>query len=309
VAGGVLLVNLGTPAAPTAQAVRSYLAEFLSDPRVVELPRFVWLPILHGIVLRTRPRRSAEKYAKIWTAEGSPLAVHTARQAKLLQAALPETRVEYAMRYGEPTIAAALKQLAACTDVQVLPLYPQYSRATTESVRDALPRGMRMIESFHDHPEYIGAVAANVRRHWEEHGRAEILLMSFHGLPQRSVDQGDPYERQCRETGRLLAAALGLGDAEWNLTFQSRFGAAKWLQPYTQPRLVELARAGCRRVDIVCPGFVSDCLETLEELGIEARRSFLAAGGAEFRLIPCLNESTEWIEAIANITRHIARAS
>ena len=241
--------------------------------------------------------------------EGSPLAVHTARQAKLLQAALPETRVECAMRYGEPTIAAALKQLAACTDVQVLPLYPQYSRATTESVRDVLPRGMRMIDSFHDHPEYIGAVAANVRRHWEEHGRAEILLMSFHGLPQRSVDQGDPYERQCRETGRLLAAALGLGDAEWNLTFQSRFGAAKWLQPYTQPRLVELARAGCRRVDIVCPGFVSDCLETLEELGIEARRSFLAAGGAEFRLIPCLNESTEWIEAIANITRDIARAS
>jgi len=305
VAGGVLLVNLGTPGAPTAQAVRTYLSEFLSDPRVVELPRFVWLPILHGIVLRTRPGRSAEKYAQIWTAEGSPLAVHTARQANLLQAALPETRVEYAMRYGTPTIAAALARLPP--DPVVLPLYPQYSRATTESVRDVLPRGTRMIESFHDHPAYIGAVAASVRRHWEEHGRAEILLMSFHGLPQRSVDRGDPYERQCRETGRLLATAMGLGDAEWKLTFQSRFGAAKWLQPYTQPTLVNLVRAGCRRVDVVCPGFVSDCLETLEELGIEARRSFLAAGGAELRLIPCLNESTEWIEAIASITRPISR--
>jgi protoporphyrin/coproporphyrin ferrochelatase len=307
VAGGVLLVNLGTPAAPTAQAVQSYLAEFLSDPRVVELPRFLWLPILHGIVLRSRPKRSAKKYAQIWTAEGSPLAVHTARQASLLQAALPEMRVEYAMRYGEPTIAAALQRLAACTDLQVVPLYPQYSRPTTESVRDVLPRGTRMIESFHDHPAYIGAVAANVRRHWEEHGRAEMLLMSFHGLPQRSVDRGDPYEKQCGETGRLLATALGLGDTAWKLTFQSRFGAARWLQPYTQPTLVGLARAGCRRVDVVCPGFVSDCLETLEELGIEARRSFLAAGGAELRLIPCLNESPEWIEALASIARNMAR--
>jgi ferrochelatase len=303
VAGGVLLVNLGTPAAPTAQAVRSYLAEFLSDPRVVELPRFVWLPILHGIVLRTRPRRSAEKYAQIWTTEGSPLAVHTARQAKLLQAALPEARVEYAMRYGEPTIAAALKKLAACTDVQVLPLYPQYSRATTESVRDVLPRGMRMIDSFHDHPEYIGAVAANVRRHWEEHGRAEILLMSFHGLPKRSVERGDPYEVQCRATARLLAERLELGDPKWQLVFQSRFGGAKWLEPYALPTLVGLARAGVRTVDVVFPGFVSDCLETLEEIGIGAREAFRAAGGAQLRLIPCLNETPEWIGALASIAR------
>ena len=302
-AGGILLVNLGTPAAPTAQAVRSYLAEFLSDPRVVELPRFVWLPILHGIVLRTRPRRSAEKYAQIWTTEGSPLAVHTARQAKLLQAALPETRVECAMRYGEPTIAAALKKLAACTDVQVLPLYPQYSRATTESVRDVLPRGMRMIDSFHDHPEYIGAVAANVRRHWEEHGRAEILLMSFHGLPKRSVERGDPYEVQCRATARLLAERLELGDPEWKLVFQSRFGGAKWLEPYALPTLVGLARAGVRTVDVVFPGFVSDCLETLEEIGIGAREAFRAAGGTQLRLIPCLNETPEWIGALASIAR------
>ena len=298
-----MLVNLGTPAAPTAQAVRSYLAEFLSDPRVVELPRFVWLPILYGIVLRTRPRRSAEKYAQIWTAEGSPLAVHTARQARLLQAAIPETRVEYAMRYGGPTIAAALQRLAACTDVRVLPLYPQYSRATTESVRDVLPPGMSMIESFHDHPAYIGALADTVRRHWDSQGRGEILVMSFHGLPKRSVERGDPYEKQCRETGQLLAKALELGEAQWKLTFQSRFGAAKWLEPYTVPTLIELAGSGKRVVDVVFPGFVSDCLETLEEIGIGAREAFRAAGGTELRLIPCLNEAPKWIEALAALAR------
>jgi len=301
VPGGVLLVNLGTPAAPTTQAVRAYLAEFLSDPRVVELPRIVWLPILHGIVLRTRPKKSAGKYASIWTPEGSPLAVHTARQAQLLRAALPEMRVEHAMRYGEPSIAAALKKLPA--NPLVLPLYPQFSRATTESVRDRLPSGTRMIESFHDDRRYLAALAQSVQRHWESHGRAEMLIMSFHGLPKRSVERGDPYEKQCRETARLLAAALGLGDGKWKLTFQSRFGAAKWLEPYTLPTLVELAKSGLRKVDVVCPGFVSDCLETLEEIGIEARRAFLAAGGMQFSLIPCLNESREWIDAMARIVR------
>ena len=296
---GVLLVNLGTPAAPTPQAVRNYLAEFLSDPRVVELPRIVWLPILHGIVLRRRPQRSAAKYALIWTPEGSPLAVHTARQAALLRAALPGVQVEHAMRYGEPSIAAALKKLPA--NPLVLPLYPQYSRATTESVRDVLPHGTRMIESFHDDRRYIDALAQSVQRHWASHGRAELLIMSFHGLPKRSVERGDPYETQCRETARLLAAALGLGEAQWKLTFQSRFGAAKWLQPYTQPTLIELAQRGVKHVDVVCPGFVSDCLETLEEIGIEGRRAFLAAGGAQFSLIPCLNESSEWIDALARI--------
>ena len=299
--GGVLLVNLGTPAAPTAQAVRSYLAEFLSDPRVVELPRIVWLPILHGIVLRRRPKKSAAKYASIWTPEGSPLAVHTARQAQLLRAALPEMQVEHAMRYGEPSIAAALKKLSA--NPLVLPLYPQYSRATTESVRDVLPHGTRMIESFHDDRRYIGALAQSVQQHWESHGRAEILVISFHGLPKRSVERGDPYEKQCRETARLLGAALGLTDAQLKLTFQSRFGAAKWLEPYTLPTLVELAKGGLRKVDVVCPGFVSDCLETLEEIGIEGRRAFLAAGGAQFSLIPCLNESRAWIDAMAGIVR------
>ncbi|MGH8675546.1 MAG: ferrochelatase [Burkholderiales bacterium] len=302
-AGGVLLVNLGTPSAPTAQSVRSYLAEFLSDPRVVELPRIVWLPVLHAIVLRVRPKRSAARYASIWMPEGSPLAVHTARQAQLLGAALPGMQVEYAMRYGEPQIRAALEKLAGCENLVVLPLYPQYSRATTESVRDVLPGGTRMIESFHSHPAYIGALADSVKRHWDAERRAEMLVMSFHGLPKRSVERGDPYERQCRETARLLANALGLGDAQWKVTFQSRFGVAEWLQPYTQPTLVELARAGMRRIDVVCPGFVSDCLETLEEVGIEVLRAFREAGGAELRLVRCLNESPRWIAALATIVR------
>ena len=301
-AGGVLLVNLGTPAAPTEQAVRTYLAEFLSDPRVVELPRLVWLPILHGIVLRTRPQRSAQKYAAIWTPEGSPLAGHTARQAALLGAALPGTQVRHAMRYGEPGIAPSLGKVAG-PNIIVLPLYPQYSRATTESVRDVLSRGVRMIESFHDHPAYIGALAANLQQHWNARGRGELLLMSFHGLPQRSVERGDPYERQCRETARLLASALGLGETQWKITFQSRFGAAKWLEPYTQPTLVELARAGVRSVDVVFPGFVSDCLETLEEIGIVAQAAFREAGGTELRLVPCLNEAPLWIGALAEIAQ------
>ena len=286
--------------------MRRYLAEFLSDPRVVELPRWIWLPILFGIVLRTRPPKTAAKYRAIWTPEGSPLAVHTRRQAELLAAREPSLRVEYAMRYGSPSIADGLAKLGACGRVVVLPLHPQYSRSTTESVRDCLPPGSAMIESFHDHPAYIGALAASVRRHWDAHGRGDRMLMSFHGLPRRMVERGDPYERQCRETARLLAQALGLGDGEWTATFQSRFGAAEWLQPYTQPSLVALAAQGVARIDVLCPGFVSDCLETLEEIGIEARRAFLEAGGREFHVIPCLNESPEWIDALAALAAHAA---
>jgi protoporphyrin/coproporphyrin ferrochelatase len=303
VSSGVLLVNLGTPSAPTAKAVRAYLAEFLADPRVVELPRLLWLPILHGIVLRTRPARSAEKYAAIWTGEGSPLAVHTARQAELLRAALPDVPVEYAMRYGEPGISAGLARLKQARDILVLPLYPQYSRSTTESVRDALPRTARMVDSFHEHPSYIAALAAGVQRHWSQHGQSELLLMSFHGLPERSIKRGDPYAGQCQATARALAGALGLAPSDWRVTFQSRFGAARWLQPYTEPTLVALARQGLRRVDVVCPGFVSDCLETLEEIGMGAREAFLAAGGQDFHRIGCLNESPEWIDALATIVR------
>ena len=303
---GVLLVNLGTPAAPTAPAVRRYLAEFLSDQRVVELPRWLWLPLLHGVILNLRPARSAKKYAAIWTPQGSPLAVHTAKQAQLLAAA-SGLRVEYAMRYGDPGIAAGLARLRAAGVIRIvaLPLYPQYARSTTESVRDALAPDVAMIEQFHDHPGYIAALAASVRRQWAEHGRGELLVMSFHGIPKRSVARGDPYETQCRETARLLAAALELKASQWKLTFQSRFGAAEWLQPYTQPTLEELARAGLKRVDVVCPGFVADCLETLEEIGIEARHAFLEAGGKEFHALHCLNEEPEWIAALAAIVRTV----
>jgi ferrochelatase len=283
--------------------VRRYLAEFLGDPRVVELPRWLWLPILHGIILRTRPAKSAAKYASIWTAQGSPLAVHTKQQALLLGKAVAERqiRVAYAMRYGNPSIQEGLKKLSDCGELVVVPLYPQFSRSTTESIRDVLPPGTKMIEQFHDHPAYIAALAAGVQRHWQAHGKAGRLVMSFHGLPQRSVDRGDPYQKQCITTAKILAGVLRLAPADYAVTFQSRFGAAKWLQPYTEPTLVELARAGTKRVDVVCPGFVSDCLETLEEIAMEARQAFLGAGGTEFHALPCLNESPEWIVALAKI--------
>ena len=301
---GVLLVNLGTPAAPTPAAVRSYLAEFLSDPRVVQLPRFLWLPILHGIILRTRPAKSAKKYQSVWTPEGSPLAVHTRRQADLLRDCLSPEKisVEYAMRYGEPTIADGLNKLSNCGKIVVIPLYPQYSGSTAESVRDVIGPKVPMVENFHDHPAYIAALAAGVQRHWAAHGKGEKLVMSFHGLPKRAVDLGDPYQAQCLVTAKLLAGALRIAPAEYAVTFQSRFGAAEWLQPYTEPTLIDLAKQGTRRVDVVCPGFVSDCLETLEEIAIEARHAFLDAGGREFHALPCLNESPEWIAALADLS-------
>jgi ferrochelatase len=298
----VLLVNLGTPAAPTAEAVRAYLAEFLSDPRVVELPRLLWLPILYGIVLRIRPAKSAEKYRLVWTNEGSPLAVHTVRQAKLLSKKTG-AQVEYAMRYGGPSVPSVVEKMQA--PFVLVPLYPQYSNSATGSVLDMLGKDVSVVRDFHDHPAYINALAAGVAKHWAENGRGEKLVMSFHGLPQRSVDRGDPYEKQCRNTARLLAEKLALPSNEFAVTFQSRFGAAKWLQPYTEPTLVGLARSGIGRVDVMCPGFVSDCLETLEEIGIAAKGAFMAAGGKEFRLIPCLNESAEWIEALAQIARRL----
>ena len=278
--------------------MRSYLAEFLSDPRVVALPRWLWLPILHGIVLRTRPAQSAQKYAQIWTPEGSPLAVHTARQAQLLAEKM-KTPVAYAMRYGEPSIASALRKLE---DPVVVPLYPQYSDSTTASVVDCLPTHARVIRDFHDHPAYIGALAANVRRHWSLNG-CGLLVMSFHGLPKRHAGS---YEQQCRATASLLARALRLESSQWKVTFQSRFGYAKWLEPYTEATLIELPKSGCRRVDVVCPGFVADCLETLEELGIRARERFLAAGGRECHLVACLNESPEWIAALEAIAHEAA---
>jgi protoporphyrin/coproporphyrin ferrochelatase len=265
----------------------------------VPLPRLLWLPILHGIVLRTRPARSAKKYALIWTPGGSPLAVHTARQTQLLRSSLKDFRVEYAMRYGEPSISSVLEKLKSCESVTVVPLYPQYSDSATGSVIDSVKGKYLVVRDFHDHPAYIAALSSSVKNFREKNGRAQMLLMSFHGLPKRGADE---YERQCHATGALLAKALELKQDEWRVTFQSRFGYAEWLQPYTQPTLEELARSGAREIDVVCPGFVSDCLETLEELGITAREAFLACGGKELRLIPCLNESPEWIEALARIS-------
>ena len=265
--------------------MRRYLAEFLSDPRVVALPRFLWLPVLHGIVLRRRPRKSAEKYAQIWTPEGSPLAVHTRKQAELLGA-------DHAMRYGDPSLEEALKKKP---DV-VVPLFPQYSDSATGSVIDRLPGGMKFVGEFHAHPAYIDALAAQVRRH----RRNDLLVMSFHGLPRRGAGE---YRSQCLTTSRLLSEALALKESEWKTTFQSRFGFAEWLQPYTEATLVELARSGRAEVDVFCPGFVADCLETLEEIGITARARFMEAGGRDLNLIPCLNESPEWIDALAQIAR------
>ncbi|MGE5466589.1 MAG: ferrochelatase [Ignavibacteria bacterium] len=320
----ILLANLGTPEAPTAPALRRYLAEFLGDRRVVDLPRWLWLPILHGVILRTRPAQSALKYAKIWTAEGSPLKVHTERQAKLLRGLLGEAgdkdiAVAWAMRYGEPAIGGVLDKLvrSGVKEVAVVPLYPQYAGSTTASVYDAVsawrarnPEALRLIpiRAYGEHPGYIGALAASIREHWQTHGRPEKLIMSFHGIPKRAVEQGDPYADQCGQTAELLAAALGLEPGAWQLTFQSRFGRAEWLQPYTQPTLEALAREGAKRVDVVCPGFVADCLETLEEIGMECRDAYLAAGGEEYRYIPCLNERPDWISALAAIAREQLKA-
>jgi ferrochelatase len=313
----ILLVNLGTPDAPTAPAVKRYLAEFLGDPRVVELPRLLWLPILHGIILRTRPAKSAAKYATIWTTEGSPLKFHTERQAKLLKGLLGERGrkdllIDWAMRYGNPAIPAVLDRLVAAgaTRILILPLYPQFAGSTTASTQDAVADWLkrqakqpviRWVEEFHVDPGYIGALAASIRAQWANHGRSELLLMSFHGIPQRSVDKGDPYARQCLATAQALAAALDLPADAWMATFQSRFGAAKWLQPYTQPTLEELARGGLKSVDVVCPGFPADCLETLEEISMECREAFLHAGGQTFHYIPCLNERPDWIAALAKL--------
>jgi protoporphyrin/coproporphyrin ferrochelatase len=318
---GVLLVNLGTPDAPTAPALRRYLAEFLGDPRVVEIPRALWLLILHGIILRVRPQKSAAKYATVWTEEGSPLKVWTEKQATLLTGYLGErghpVLVKPAMRYGEPSVARQLDALKAegATRVLVLPLYPQYAAATTASVFDAVyawagrtrrvPE-LRFVNHYHDDEGYIRALARRIEDHWQSHGRAEKLVLSFHGVPERTLHLGDPYHCECHKTARLLSERLSLQPEQVQVTFQSRFGKAKWLEPYTEPTLIELARQGVKRVDVACPGFTSDCLETLEEIAQEARHAFLDAGGQEFRYIPCLNDQHEWIAALAEIAiRHM----
>ncbi|MEK8090252.1 ferrochelatase [Thermithiobacillus plumbiphilus] len=315
---GILLVNLGTPDAPTAPATRRYLKEFLSDPRVVEIPQAVWLPILNGVILNTRPARSAKLYRKIWLPEGSPLLVYSQRQAQKLASVLADggtpVTVELGMRYGNPSIPDAMARLkaAGCDRILVLPLYPQYAASTTASTFDAVSReltryrripALRMVTRYPDHPGYIDALAASVREHWAAHGKPERLLMSFHGLPKRSIDLGDPYYHECQLTGRLLADALDLPEDGYLITYQSRFGRAEWLQPYTVPTLEAWAKAGIKRVDVICPGFPADCLETLEEIAMGGKESFLAAGGEQFRYIPALNEREDWIAALARIAR------
>ena len=314
----VLLCNLGTPDAPNAQAVRRYLAEFLGDPRVVEIPRLIWMLILHGIILRIRPAKSARKYASIWTSEGSPLKVWTQKQAQALQEVFKTkgtaVSVRYAMRYGNPSIDSALDTLKAegFTRILILPAYPQYSGTTTASVFDAVYRWglrtrvlpeLRFINHYHDHPAYIQSLADCVRSQWADHGQSEHLVMSFHGVPERTLQLGDPYHCECYKTARLLGEALGLSKSQYTVTFQSRFGKAKWLEPYTEPTLIKLAEQGIKRVDLICPGFTSDCLETLEEIAQEAQEAYLHAGGEAFHYVPCLNDRAAWIEGMQEIVQ------
>ncbi|MDR0565112.1 MAG: ferrochelatase [Azoarcus sp.] len=322
---GVLLVNLGTPEAPTAGALRPWLRQFLSDPRVIELPPLLWQPILNGIILVTRPRKSAKKYASIWTAEGSPLKVHTKRLASLLGESLNRgldagnsILVSWAMRYGAPGIVETLDCLRAqgANRIVVVPLYPQYAGSTTASTLDEVARAMRgwrnvpelrFVRSFPDNAGYIAALAASVREHWVRHGRGDCLVASFHGQPVRSDEQGDPYRAECFVTARLLGEALALPPEKLHVTFQSRFGGAKWLEPYTQPTVEALAASGIKRVDVICPGFAADCLETLEEIALLCRDAFLAHGGEAFHAIACLNTRPEWVSALDGIIRqHLA---
>ena len=314
----VLFCNLGTPDSPSTADVRRFLAEFLSDQRVVEIPRLLWLLILHGIILRFRPAKSAAKYASIWTAEGSPLKVWTDKQAKLLQSVLTQrghdVQVRYAMRYGSTSIQSQLDELKAAgtTRVLILPAYPQYSATTTASLFDAvytwaakvrsLPE-LRFVNHYHDAPPYITALASHIQRFWTSHGQPDQLVMSFHGVPERTLHLGDPYHCECFKTARLLAEQLGLAKDQYKVTFQSRLGRAKWLEPYTEPTLIALGQAGVKRVDVVCPGFTSDCLETLEEINMEGREAFLHAGGQAFNYIPCLNDDSTWITALADVTQ------
>lgn len=317
----VLIVNLGTPDEPTPGAVRRYLAQFLSDRRVVEVPFLFWQVILRFFILPLRGRASAKKYASIWTPEGSPLRANTERQVNALRHSLRlrghQTIVDYAMRYGTPAIPDVITRLKleGVERVMLMPLYPQYSSSTTATAVDevmvALRRmrnqpALRTVRDFCDHPDYIAALAAQVREYWRSHGQPDFaagdrLVLSFHGVPQRVVDQGDPYHTQCLLTANLLKDALNLSSAECQTTFQSRFGPAQWLQPYTAATLKELAESGVRRADVFCPGFVADCLETVEEIGVEVRDEFLKAGGQEFHHIPCLNDSPWWISALSAI--------
>ncbi len=313
---GVLLVNLGTPTAPTAAAVRRYLAEFLHDYRVVDLTRWLWCPVLHGIILPLRSRKVAHNYASIWLAEGSPLMVHSLRLRDQLKQSLPQLDVRLAMRYGEPAVGRVLQQMDidGCTQMIVLPMYPQYSAATTASVHDAVMNelrrwrrmpGLRLINDYHLDENWLAALEHSVRSHWQQYGQAQRLMISFHGIPQRYARAGDPYPVQCEAGAQALAQRLGLNSEQWLMTYQSRFGREPWLQPYTDKTLESLARSGVHSVDVICPGFAVDCLETLEEIAVQNDELFRAAGGKTLHYIPALNDSPIHRDALAAlITRH-----
>lgn len=314
---GVIITNLGTPEAPTPSALRTYLAEFLSDPRVVEFPRLLWKCILHGIILRIRPRRSAAAYKTVWTEQGSPLMFHTQNQALALQKTLKDSYgdhvlVDFAMRYGSPSLSERIEQFQkqGVTKLLVLPLYPQYSGATTGSTFDALAHDftqrrwlpdLRFISHYHDYPAYIEAIADSIKHYRQQHGSADKLLFSYHGVPLRYLKNGDPYHCECYKTTRLVAEKLGLTKDEYTTTFQSRFGREEWLKPYTDETLKELAKHGTKSVQIVCPGFSADCLETIEEIGEENRDYFMEAGGEQYQYIPALNDSPAHISVLTQL--------
>lgn len=311
----VLLLNLGTPDAPTAQAVRPYLRDFLSDPRVVELPRFLWQLILRGAILPFRPKKSAHGYEKIWFAEGSPLAVYTERQAKALAAALPDVAVRFAMTYGNPSMGDVLRELKnrGIGKLLVVPLYPQYAASSTAAALDKVfqqllqqrnQMSVRTVSRFYDDAGYIEAMHQHISGFWEKYGRGEKLMLSFHGIPQKSSDDGDPYAEECRHTAKLLAASLGLNEQDYVVSFQSQFGKAKWVGPSTQKLFGELPKQGITKLDVFCPGFTADCLETMEEIALTGREQFYAAGGKQFQYIPCLNANPQWIAALANLCRN-----
>lgn len=314
---GVLLTNLGTPDAPTTSALRRYLAEFLSDRRVVEIPRLLWMIILHGIILRLRPGRSAHNYQSIWTAEGSPLLAISRRQVAAIAERVNQGREQavvfaLGMRYGNPSIASALRELKSqgVDRLIVLPLYPQYSSATTGSTFDAVSAELRrwrwvpelhFINAYHDNAAYIDALVQSIRQYWQAHGQSQRLLFSYHGIPKRNQLQGDPYFCHCHKTSRLVAESLGLEASQWQVSFQSRFGKAEWLQPYTDKTLKQWGEEGVGPVAVVCPGFSADCLETLEEIGVENRDYYIEAGGGDYHYIPALNDSPLHIDAVSNI--------
>jgi ferrochelatase len=311
---GVLLANLGSPKAPTTSAVRKFLKDFLGDPRVVNIPRPIWLLILHCFVLPFRPAKSAKAYQKIWTEKGSPLIFLTRQFSEKLAEKLNPSSVvvSYAMRYGEPCIANQLKSLRqeGVDNIVVLPLYPQYSSTTTASIYDDVIKefnqwrhlpSFQFISDYHNHDIYINAIVETVKLSWQEHGKNELLLMSFHGLPELLTKLGDPYYHQCQETARLIAEKLGLDEKQWLLVFQSRFGKAEWLKPYCFDTLQKLPGQGIKTLDVICPGFAVDCLETLEEMAMENKSAFLGAGGSAYRYIPALNDSDVHVNAMAKL--------